>query len=141
MKSVAFIPARSGSKGIPQKNIKPLHGKPLVTYTLQSALDSQVDEVVISTDCEKIYSICKNYVATRFPDKLKKLYYHKRPKELSEDTSDIKDAIRHYCIEKQRNEKVKILILQPTSPIRSVSHIDDVLKLLSAGYESIISVS
>jgi CMP-N,N'-diacetyllegionaminic acid synthase len=141
MKSVAFIPARAGSKGIPDKNIKPLCGKPLVIYTLQSALNSQVDEIVISTDCEKIYSICKNYVAAQFPDKLKRFDYHKRPKELSEDTSEIKDAVNDYYVGKQKNTGEKIIILQPTSPIRSVSHIDDVLKLLSAGYESVISVS
>lgn len=59
---LAVIPARGGSKGIPGKNIKDLYGQPLISYTIQAALDcKKIDRVVVSTDSEKIAGVAKKY--------------------------------------------------------------------------------
>ena len=65
MKNIAIIPARSGSKGLPDKNIKPLNGKPLVAYTIEAALESGVfDEVHLSTDSNLYADIGIKYGAS-----------------------------------------------------------------------------
>ena len=59
---LAVIPARGGSKGIPGKNIKDLYGQPLISYTIQAALDcKKIDRVVVSTDSEEIAGVAKKY--------------------------------------------------------------------------------
>ena len=64
MKNIAIIPARSGSKGLPDKNIKILNGVPLIAYSIKAALDSGVfDTVMVSTDSEKYAEIARNYGA------------------------------------------------------------------------------
>ena len=64
MKNLAIIPARSGSKGLPDKNIKPLLGKPLMAYSIEAAIASGVfDEVMVSTDSEKYAEIAKSWGA------------------------------------------------------------------------------
>ena len=61
---LAVIPARGGSKGIPGKNIKDLYGQPLISYTIQAALDcKKIDRVVVSTDSEEIAGVAKKYGA------------------------------------------------------------------------------
>ena len=86
-KILAFIPARSGSKGIPNKNIKLFNGKPLVEWTINSALKSkQVDKVVVSSDSKKILSISKKLGAEIVL----------RPKDISGDYATTESAIKHY---------------------------------------------
>ena len=63
MKILGIIPARAGSKGIPKKNIKLLNGKPLIAYTIEAALASNLDRVIVSTDCKEIAGISKEYGA------------------------------------------------------------------------------
>ena len=64
LKSIAIIPARSGSKGLPDKNIRPLNGIPLIAYTIKAALDSGMfDTVMVSTDSEKYAEIARKYGA------------------------------------------------------------------------------
>lgn len=64
MKIICIIPARGGSKRIPRKNIKPFLGKPIIAYSIQAAIDSQLfDEVMVSTDDEEIAGIAKQYGA------------------------------------------------------------------------------
>ena len=64
MKSIAIIPARSGSKGLKDKNIKLLSGKPLIAYSIESALESGLfDEVMVSTDSEQYAQIAREYGA------------------------------------------------------------------------------
>jgi pseudaminic acid cytidylyltransferase len=88
-KAVAIIPARGGSKRIPRKNIKEFHGKPLISYSIKTALDSKLfDKVVVSTDDEQIATIAKQYGA----------YVHQRPKELADDfttTQPVIDDVLH----------------------------------------------
>ncbi|SCY04908.1 CMP-N,N'-diacetyllegionaminic acid synthase [Lachnospiraceae bacterium XBB2008] len=112
MKLIAVIPARSGSKGLPDKNIKELNGKPLLAYSIECAINSNAfDEVMVSTDSEKYASIAMNYGASvpflRSPDN-------------SGDKSSSWDAV-YEVLEKYREsgrEFDGFMLLQPTSPLR-----------------------
>ena len=87
MKSICFIGARGGSKGVPQKNIRLINGKPLIAHTIISALDSGLyDHVVVSTEDKKIAQIAKKYGA-EIP--------FLRPKNLSTDTAGFTDVMIH----------------------------------------------
>ena len=77
MKTLGNIPARGGSKGIPKKNIKLLNGKPLIAYTLEAALSSTIDRVVVSTDCQEIAQVAKQFGVEIII----------RPSELAKDTT------------------------------------------------------
>jgi len=86
-KSIAIIPARGGSKRIPKKNIKTFFGKPLIAYSVQTALESKLfDKVVVSTDDDEIASIARKYGA-EVP--------FMRPKTLSDDFTNTDDVIKH----------------------------------------------
>ena len=64
MKNIAIIPARSGSKGLKDKNIKELYGKPLIAYSIEVALNSNIfDEIMVSTDSEEYAVIARKYGA------------------------------------------------------------------------------
>lgn len=134
---VGWIPARGGSKGIKDKNIKLLDGKPLIFYTIDAAKKSQyIDEVIVSTDSEKIAKIAEMYGA-----KIPEL----RPKELAEDTSKTLDAVLYTLkyFEKHNISFDIFCILQPTSPLRTNEDIDKALLLFEKdkGVHDIISVS
>jgi len=121
-KILAVIPAREGSKGIRDKNIYPLCGKPLIAFSIESAKNSQfIDEIVVSTDSERIAAIAKEFGAS---------VPFLRPKELATDTSKTIDAIIYTITElKKRGADYDILILlQPTSPLRTTEDIDGALK-------------
>ena len=123
-KVLAFIPARAGSKGIKNKNIIDLAGKPLISYTINAAKKSKyIDKVIVSTDGEKIADVAKKYGAD---------VPFFRPKELAEDTSNVITAIIYTIKElKKMGEEYDILVLlQPTSPFRSEQHIDEALEML-----------
>lgn len=119
-KVLAIIPARGGSKGIPRKNIKDINGKPLVQYTIDFSVNSSlIDRTIVSSDDEEILDICKKLGSEVI----------KRPKELAKDESPTEEAILH-CIQTLKKENYEpdiILLLQPTSPIRSE---EDVRKTL-----------
>lgn len=86
-KSIAIIPARGGSKRIPRKNIKNFFGKPLIAYSIQTALESNLfDKVIVTTDDEEIAKIAKEYGA-KVP--------FLRPKELSDDFTGTADVVQH----------------------------------------------
>jgi len=86
-KCVAIIPARGGSKRIPRKNIKPFHGKPLIAYSIETALKSKLfDQIIVSTDDEEIADVAKKYGA-EVP--------FIRPKNLADDFTGTADVINH----------------------------------------------
>ena len=123
-KVLAFIPARAGSKGIKNKNIIDLAGKPLISYTINAAKKSKyIDKVIVSTDGEKIADVAREYGAD---------VPFFRLKELAEDTSNVITAIIYTIKElKKIGEEYDILVLlQPTSPFRSEQHIDEALEML-----------
>lgn len=124
MKVIAVIPARGGSKGVPRKNIKPLLGKPLISWTIEQAKQSKyIDRVVVSTDDEEITEISRRYGAeTPFL----------RPKELARDDSPTIDVLMHALgWFEERDEFFDMLVLlEPTSPLRDVEDIDKCIDLL-----------
>lgn len=134
-KILAIIPARSGSKGLKDKNIKKINSKPLITYTIESALYSRVfEDVIVSTDSELYANISKNAGAS---------VPFLRPKSISEDKSSTTQVIEYTLkrLEKEGKRYDYFMILQPTSPLRNSS---DILKAVELLFEkkgtSIISV-
>ena len=112
-KVFALIPARGGSKGVPQKNIKLLGGYPLVAYSIAAAkLCPLVDRIVVSTDSEEIAHISKRYGAD---------VPFLRPAELATDSSPDRDFIMHalaYFAREERNTPEYLVHLRPTTPLR-----------------------
>ncbi len=111
---VALIPARGGSKGIPRKNIRLLAGKPLIAYSIETALESSlIDRVIVSTDDRRIADI-----AIEFGAEVPFI----RPKNLAQDDSPEWLTWQHAI----RNvDNIEILVcISPTSPLRSVEDID-----------------
>lgn len=134
---LGIITARGGSKGISGKNIKPLAGKPLINWTIQAALESSVlNRVIVSTDDDKIAQICRDYGA-EVP--------FIRPDELAQDDSPHIDVVVH-AIEWMKNQNdyypEYIMLLQPTSPLRTNEDIKNAVELvIKHNADSIISVS
>lgn len=123
MKNLAIIPARSGSKGLKDKNIKELNGKPLIAYSIQAALESNLfDTIYLSTDSENYANVGKAYGA-KVP--------FLRPEELASDTASSWDVVR--CALKQYESIGKkfdtVTLLQPTSPLRTKEDIIEGYKL------------
>lgn len=132
---LAIIPARGGSKGIKNKNIIPLGGKPLISYTIEAAINCDFcDKVIVSTDSEEIAEVAQQFGA-EVP--------FLRPKYLASDESKIIDAVL-YSIEKLRNDGFEydiLLLLQPTQPLRSKESIMNALNyFLDKKCESLLSV-
>ena len=119
-KVLCTICARGGSKGVKNKNIKPINGKSLIVYTIEQAIKSQLFEhIVISTDSDDIANISKEYGAEVF---------FKRSAEMASDTAGKLDVIRDAFVrsEKYYNEKFDYLIdLDATAPLREVVDIID----------------
>jgi len=134
-KTVAIIPARGGSKGIPKKNIQLLAGKPLIGYTIEAALRSEyVGRVLVSTEDKEIAEVARNDGAEVV----------KRPEELAKDDTSTVDVVLQVIqnLREQGYEYDTIALLQPTSPLRTTQDIDRALELfLNNECESVISVS
>jgi len=135
MKTLAIIPARGGSKGVPLKNIKKLSGKPLIEYTITTALKSKkINKIIVSTDNEKIAKISKS-LGVEVP--------FLRPKKISSDSSPTIDLVKHVIKKLEKDEFIPdiITILQPTSPFRTSQMIDKSINLLrQSDATSVISV-
>lgn len=118
MKILGLIPARGGSKSIPLKNIKILKGKPLIHYSIETAIKSKIfDNIVVSTDSKKISSKCK---------KFDKIYIFNRDKKISLDKSPTEDVVKDVLIKLKKKFNYSpdyIFILEPTSPLRSTKTI------------------
>ena len=117
---IAIIPARSGSKGIPNKNIMDFNGKPLIYNTIKAAKNSNmIDRVFVSTDSKEIAEISMSYGAES---------PFLRPPELAEDTSLLNDTLK-FMIQRLELTFAKaldsIIVLQPTSPLRNNDDIDN----------------
>ena len=128
-KILCIIPARSGSKGLPNKNILDFKGKPLLSWSIEQALQSKYNmRIIVSTDSEEYQKIANNYGAeTPFI----------RPKEISGDYSSDYECINH-CInwlrKNENNEYDIVLHLRPTQPCRKVIDIDNCLDLFIENY-------
>lgn len=131
MSVLALIPARGGSKGIPRKNIALMAGRPLIAWTIEAALAARVDAVVVSTDNAEIADIARaSGAAVPFM----------RPATLAQDDTPGLDPVLHALDELPGHDTV--LLLQPTSPLRTAADIDAALALQAATCAaSVVSVS
>jgi len=119
IKYLGLIPARKGSKGLLNKNLKLLKGKPLIQYTLESAKSSnRLDSIHVTTDSEEIMALANQY-GIESP--------YTRPAELASDTASMVDTVLYHLswfLENRDTEIQNIVLLQPTNPIRSKLLID-----------------
>ena len=136
MKILAIIPARGGSKRLPNKNILELNGKALIQWTIEAALGgNKIDTVMVSTDCSNIADISIQ-AGANVP--------YLRCAELSSDTASssdvVLDVIRYYELIGDKFDVV--ILLQPTSPLRTTKQIDNALELFYAKEAfSVVSVT
>lgn len=135
---IAIIPARSGSKGLPGKNIRVLCGKPLIAWSIEAGLASKyIDVVVVSTDSQKIASIAREFGAsTPFI----------RPPDLATDEATSFDVIKHTLdyYESELNSSFHYtVLLEPTSPQRDKADIDRAVQELteSSHAKAIVGIS
>lgn len=131
-RTLALIPARGGSKGIPRKNIRAIAGKPLIAWTIEAALRSGLlDAVVVSTDDAEIAEVARQ-AGAQVP--------FLRPAELAQDGTPGIDPVLHALGALPGFGAV--LLLQPTSPLRSTADIDACLALAHGRQAvSVVSVS
>ena len=136
MNILAIIPARDGSKGIKNKNIRNFNGRPLLAYTIKQAKQSPLlTRIIVSTDSEKIASVAKACGA-EVP--------YLRPKALARQTSLVADAVLHLLDILKRMENYSpdcIMLLQPTSPLRTTVDIETSIQIFKkSGADAIVSV-
>lgn len=135
MNVLGLIPARGGSKGIPNKNLRPLAGKPLLAYATEAAKDSGViDRLVLSTDSELIANLGRS-LGLEVP--------FIRPAALATDESPMFPVVLHAVAELEKGGWVPeiLVLIQPTSPLRSPSHLRLAVGMLKNGEcDSVVSV-
>lgn len=134
-KIIAMIPARAGSKGIKDKNIKNLCGKPLLAYSIEVALQCDyIDEVFVSTDSTVIQETAQHYGAA---------VPFLRSRELASDEAKIIDALLFTLdkLKEQGEEYDYVMLLQPTQPIRTVGLLRELIeKMIDEDLESLVTV-
>jgi len=134
---LAVIPARGGSKGVPLKNLREVGGVPIVELAAQVASQANyIDRIVVSTDHEGIAEAAiKGGADAPF----------RRPEELSGDRISDLQVLTHALLEMEKQDEKAydiIVMLQPTSPLRTKKHIIDAIEMLvNGGYDSVWSVS
>lgn len=136
MEILAIVPARKGSKGIKDKNIRIFRGKPLLAHAIECGLASGViNRIILSTDSEKYLEIGRQYGAEA---------NHLRPAELATDETPMVDVISYELDHLHTTEAYKpdiIVLLQPTQPLRKPKHILAALSiLLKKNSDSVVSV-
>lgn len=128
---LGLIPARGGSKGIENKNLVDLGGKPLLAHTIESSTRSLLDAVVVSSDRWEILDVAERYGATAL----------ERPAELATDTSSAAAVVFH-ALTMVKPAPTYVCYLQPTSPLRKTRHINEAVVLaLDTGADTVVSVT
>ncbi len=122
---LAIIPARSGSKSVPHKNIRMMNNKPMLAYSIEHAkLSKYINRIIVSTDSKEYASIAKEYGA-EIP--------FIRPEEYSKDSSVDFDVFYHaltFLNEKEQYKPDIVVQLRPTYPIRDIDDIDEMIRIL-----------
>jgi N-acylneuraminate cytidylyltransferase len=131
MSIIAFIPARGGSKSIPEKNSKIFCGKPLIFWNLQELQKSNVDEIVVATDSEKIKSVVNSF-------NFSKVKVYDRSKENAQDTSSTEAVILEYISSANLSDGDIFMLAQATSPFTQTSHFNEGLELFKK-HDSVLS--
>lgn len=137
MKILGVIPARGGSKSVPRKNIANIAGKPLIAYTIEEALKcNSITDVVVSTDDEEIAIIAKSHGA---------LVPFYRPQDLASDQALSAPVAKHCLVEMEFRQSYQydaVLLLQPTTPLRTIDHINSAISLFKSNVcDSVVSVT
>jgi CMP-N,N'-diacetyllegionaminic acid synthase len=133
MKFLAIIPARKNSKRLKNKNLLPINGKPLICWTIEESLKSKyISNTLITSDWDEVITLAKEY----------NLEYIKRPNNLAKDDSTSEQLINHILETYTSINKYDYLVLlQPTSPLRTKDDIDNAIKkVLQENANSLISV-
>ena len=130
-KILSLIPARAGSKRLPQKNMAELGGRPLIAWTIEASLNSKyITKTVVSSDSKEILKIAKEYGAD----------FLKRPGLLANDTASSESVVAH-ALESIEEKFNFIVLLQPTSPLRKTEDIDNSFeKLFRENVTALVSV-
>ena len=133
---LAIIPARGGSKRLPRKNVLPLGNKPLIAWTIEAAKKSKyIDRTYVSTESKIIKNIALKYGAD---------VPFLRPKKLGNDTTPTIDVILHFIGQLKKGNVYYdyLILLQPTSPLRTEKHIDASIEMLTQNNaDGIISIT
>lgn len=134
MNCLFIIPARGGSKGIPKKNIKNMKGKPLIYYSIDIARELTTDEnICVSTDDDEIMQVVQNY-GLHIP--------FKRPAELATDSAGSYEVLIHSInyYESLGKKFDAIVLLQPTSPLRTANEVQEAISLFKNNLDMVVSV-
>ena len=130
--NIAIIPARGGSKRLPDKNIKLLGGKPLISHSIEAALKAKsISAVMVSSDSEQILNIASSY---------NEVIIHQREKTLASDTATALELVEHIYIN-LKDEYSFITLMLPTCPFRNSKHLDEGFSLLEDSDDGVISVT
>lgn len=130
-----IIPARGGSKGIPNKNIVDLCGRPLIDYTISAALEvATPDRIMLSTDSDEIAKVAERCGLT---------VAYRRPTELATDTAGSREVLLDAMDWFEHNGETfdSIVLLQPTSPLRNANDIKGSMELYSPDIDMVVSVA
>lgn len=127
MRAIAVIPARAGSKRLPGKNLRLLHNKPLIVWSIEIAKAAAIDEIVVTTDGLEIAAVAEKAGAKVIM----------RPGDLASDGAETLPAVRHAVADSVADA---IVLLQPTSPLRSVSDIVNCMTLHESSRRPVVSV-
>ena len=123
-RTLLLIPARGGSKRLPGKNVKLLCGKPLISWTIEQAIESDISpNIIVSSDDQNILEICTSYESMN-------VIPHQRPTELGVDTATTADVVLDVLNSPlvQRLDIETVILLQPTSPLRNSDDIIEAFK-------------
>ena len=131
MSVIAFIPARGGSKSIPEKNIKSFCGKPLIYWNLHELQKSDIDEIVVATDLDKIKSVVESF-------NFSKVKVYNRSFENSQDTSSTESVMLEYINASNLSASDTFMLVQATSPFTQTIHFNEGLELFK-NHDSILS--
>mgnify|MGYP006411644189 CR=1 FL=1 len=134
---IAIIPARGGSKGLPNKNTKLLNNKPLIAHTIEAALKSKyIEDIIVSSDSTEIVNIAKKHGANS---------PFLRPSHLATDNSEVMDSIFFTIDKLNQSHSANIndfILLQVTSPLRTTKDIDDSIEIfITNKANSVVSVT
>lgn len=133
---LAIIPARGGSKGVPNKNLRELSGKPLIAWSIEQALAANgVTDVIVSTDDPEIAAKARE-LGAQVP--------FLRPAELATDTAPTEPVMVHALefMERSNDRYDAVMLLQPTSPLRVIGTIDAAIEQFdSLGADSLLGVA
>ncbi|MBD5247786.1 MAG: acylneuraminate cytidylyltransferase family protein [Barnesiella sp.] len=135
MKSLFIIPARGGSKGIPKKNIAPLNGRPLIDYTIRTALAlAPQSRIILSTDSDEIAETARRCGLE---------VDYRRPDALATDTAGSREVILDAMdwADAQGVDYDAVVLLQPTSPLRSVEDVENAMALYTPDIDMVVSVT